>query len=219
MGDTAKKRVSVAEAARMLYRSQDEERINRVLYLLSRGELTGTTRAIDVDSIAAYRAKKSESRRVGAASKPESRSWKSTEHEGERELRHTYRDIVQDYLMDVFTNRNRSSWSKGRRQAVTIGQIVFIFATFAMLFSTFRWVTGEPRHKRLVASYIDENFKDPVVKTWHEPQPRDGKLLVRVEFRYKRGTRVVLTDRRFLVGEDGQVTALTGKASPDVIDK
>lgn len=122
-------------------------------------------------------------------------------------LRGVYRTVWRDYFLAVMVRRRVPRASKSFERAVIAGQLTAVAIIGMMVAGALgAWSPARPVEERLIGDHLTGQHGWHQVEQWHPRQTNDdGRRVVRVEYRYRDGasSRVVHTDRSFVVGPDG----------------
>jgi len=222
--------ISVVEAARTLFRSAtpSDDQILRVCRLLRAGALRPkqragsplewtTTPAALADFMASsvvQRAQRSEplDRSLLAHSEdvpiqPEGMPCSGAAANDWPELSGVYREIWRDYFLAMLLRRRTDRYGTTFKRAVVLGQAVALLAIVSLFVTALTGMRAlyVPSERAAILHMIDKTTDEFAVTQWHTavPAPQGDAELIRVEYRYRNGSkRWIHTDRTFLVTED-----------------
>ncbi|HUG92054.1 MAG TPA: hypothetical protein VML55_14540 [Planctomycetaceae bacterium] len=224
MTDSGSRRLSIEEAARLIYQTDEPTapQLSKLRYTVARGVLKGSTAEnwVATDSVAAYlaaRIVKSTADRAAVRSGPARQdsgadaAARPRRHGATGDLPHVYRGLLRDYLSAVLRHKDVPQASATFRVAVLIGQLVIVLFPIVVIVGAIRSTTGPPPERVAVERWIEQDTRKYEVLEWFPSEAdRRGGVVVRVRYRYTSSgsPKPIVTDRRFRVA-DGAATLLS----------
>ena len=217
MPKTTTKRLSIVDAARLLYRTDvpSDRQIGRIYERMKSGAIRVadahgdpydwiTTERALADYVAAEMIK-----RQASASTPASRrrsdagaiamSALSSQARDAKQLRGVYHSIWRDAFMAVLLRRRIAHRSVAFQRSVFVAQVVLLGSLVGIVLGVVRLTVRPDAPERVaIECWIDENTDTHQITRWHPTRqaPEGPGVLVEVEYRYTNESRRPVNTRR-----------------------
>lgn len=199
-------RISLREAARLIYRVQQPtpEQIERVRMHIDNRELAGDRQGTTTTSVADFLARTATARQ--RATRPDH----AASHREADELDRVYHEGLKNFFLAVIFQRKLQGTSVRFQRAVVAGQIGLLVMTLALVaFSARTAFPPLSPERAAVLTWLKANEKKPRIIQWHSPAvDGHGRVRMRVQYHYVTPLgKGVDTDRMFII-QNGQVVGM-----------
>jgi hypothetical protein len=217
MSKTTNKRLTIVDAARLLYRTDEpsDQQIGRIYERMKAGAIRVadtrgephdwlTTEQALADYVAAEMVKRQGGNSAAAVKRgpivvPTTQVTSQSLNRNARTMKDVYHSIWRDAFLAVLLRRRIEHRSANFHRGVLVSQVVLLIALVATVLGVVRIATGATAPERVaIEHWIEENTDTYGITRWHptRPAPDGSGVLVEVEYRYTKETRRPVNTRR-----------------------